>query len=62
MTEAYREMAERLGAVLAPVGEEWWQYKQAHPETEMYAPDGEACLRDRFQAGCGNPAAGNSGA
>ena len=41
MTEAYREMAEQLGAVLAPVGEEWWQYKQAHPETEMYAPDGE---------------------
>ena len=32
MTEAYREMAEQLGAVLAPVGEEWWQYKQAHPE------------------------------
>lgn len=29
MTEAYREMAEQLGAVLAPVGEEWWRYKQA---------------------------------
>lgn len=41
MTETYREMAEQLGAVLAPVGEEWWRYKQAHPETEMYAPDGE---------------------
>ena len=41
MTEAYREMAEQLGAVLAPVGEEWWQYKQAHPETEMYTSDGE---------------------
>ena len=26
---------------MAPVGEEWWKYKHAHPEVEMYASDGE---------------------
>lgn len=41
MTDAYRRMAVETGAVLAPVGEEWWKYKHAHPEVEMYASDGE---------------------
>ena len=41
MTAAYEEMARRLPALLAPVGEEWWKYLHAHPEIEMYAPDGE---------------------
>ena len=25
---------------LAPVGENWWSYREAHPETEMYYEDG----------------------
>ena len=41
MTPAYEEMSRRLPALLAPVGEEWWKYQHAHPEAEMYAPDGE---------------------
>ena len=46
MTAAYETMAERLPALLAPVGVEWWKYLHAHPEVEMYAPDGEhASLR-----------------
>ena len=40
MTAAYEEMARRLSALLAPVGTEWWKYQHAHPEAEMYAPDG----------------------
>lgn len=28
MTKAHREIAEEIDALLAPVGEEWWQYKR----------------------------------
>ena len=41
MTDAYRRMAEETGAVLAPVGEEWWKYIHAHPDVQMYALDGQ---------------------
>lgn len=41
MAAAYQKMAESLPALLAPVGTEWWEYQHAHPETEMYAPDGQ---------------------
>ena len=34
------KIAEEIDALLAPVGEEWWQYKKNHPEIEMYAEDG----------------------
>ncbi len=40
MTEAYRRMAEEHKAVLAPVGERWWEYIHAHPDVEMYDSDG----------------------
>lgn len=40
MTKAHQEIAEEIDALLAPVGEEWWQYKKNHPEIEMYAEDG----------------------
>ena len=40
MTAAYEEMARRLPALLAPVGVQWWKYQEAHPDVEMYAPDG----------------------
>lgn len=40
MTAAYEKMAQDLPALLAPVGTQWWKYRNAHPEVEMYAPDG----------------------
>ncbi|MBQ9307812.1 MAG: SGNH/GDSL hydrolase family protein [Clostridia bacterium] len=40
MNAVNRRVAEGIGALLAPVGENWWTYAQSHPETEMYAPDG----------------------
>lgn len=40
MARAYRRMAEEQKAVLAPVGEKWWEYIHANPDVEMYDPDG----------------------
>ena len=39
MTKAFRQIAEEVGAMLAPVGELWWQYRKEHPKVEMYADD-----------------------
>ena len=36
----YRELSDKLGAVLAPVGESWWAYMRSYPNVEMYADDG----------------------
>ncbi len=40
MTLASREIAKEIGALLAPVGENWWTYGRSHPEIELYAEDG----------------------
>lgn len=40
MNIVHREAAEKNGALLAPVGEFWWDFMQSHPEIEMYASDG----------------------
>ncbi|MBO7404217.1 MAG: hypothetical protein J6V24_04585, partial [Clostridia bacterium] len=40
MNAAYREIAQEIGALLAPVGERWHAYRAAHPDVEMYADDG----------------------
>lgn len=40
MTAAHRKIAEETGALLAHVGDQWWEYMQSHPELEMYAEDG----------------------
>ena len=40
MTDAHRNIAEETGSLLAPVGQEWWIYKENHPELDMYAEDG----------------------
>ncbi len=40
MNSVNRELVHSLGTLYAPVGEKWWGYKKAHPETEMYAEDG----------------------
>ena len=41
MTEAHIKIAEETGALLAPVGREWWGYKDSWPDLEMYAEDGQ---------------------
>lgn len=41
MTEAHTKIAEETGALLAPVGREWWGYKDSWPDLEMYAEDGQ---------------------
>lgn len=40
MNRVHRRVAEKIGALVAPVGEEWWFYKESWPEHEMYAEDG----------------------
>ena len=29
-----------IGALVAPIGENWWEYKKSHPTLELYAEDG----------------------
>lgn len=41
MSQAYQALAQRIGAILCPVGELWWQLRSAHPEAELYFSDGE---------------------
>lgn len=52
MTAANKQIAEEIGALLAPVGENWWAYREAHPETEMYYEDGAPCISGRFCLCC----------
>ena len=32
--------AEKIGALVAPVGEKWWEYKNSRPDLELYWSDG----------------------
>ena len=41
MSDAYRKLQQETGCALAPVGERWWAFHHAHPETELYAQDGQ---------------------
>ena len=40
MTEIHRKAAESIGALLAPVGEHWWDYMRSWPQLAMYYEDG----------------------
>ena len=40
MTSAYRAAAEEAGALLAPVGEEWWNYLKSNPDAGLFHTDG----------------------
>ena len=40
MNEAHRHAAEKTGALLAPVGEYWWSYRESRQGPELYADDG----------------------
>lgn len=54
MTKAFRQISEEIGAISAPVGELWWQYRREHPEVEMYAGDGAHASKEgsEFAAEC----------
>ena len=53
MNREHRAVAEEIGALLAPVGEHWWAYKESHPELELYWEDGAHASPDgsAFAAG-----------
>lgn len=40
VTEAYRRVADKIGAELSPVGECFYEVYERHPEIELYDPDG----------------------
>lgn len=40
MNMVHRHIAEEIGALIAPVGENWWTYKESWPTLEMYDADG----------------------
>lgn len=40
INEAHHRAAEEIGALLAPVGEAWWDCRKRRPELELYADDG----------------------
>jgi len=37
----HNQVAAEIDALLAPVGENWWRYKDSWPNIKMYAADGE---------------------
>lgn len=41
MTVAHEQIAEEIGALIAPVGKYWWSYMRSWPEIEMYYKDGQ---------------------
>ena len=45
MNDINRQAAAKIGALLAPVGENWWSYHRSWPELEMYAEDGQHASR-----------------
>ena len=53
MNRVHREIAEEIGALLAPVGERWWAYRESHPALELYWEDGAHASPDgsEFAAG-----------
>ena len=41
MTAAHSRIAQETGALLAHVGDGWWDYMRSRPDLEMFACDGE---------------------
>ncbi|MBQ9061952.1 MAG: SGNH/GDSL hydrolase family protein [Eubacterium sp.] len=41
MNEVHHRIADEIDALLAPVGEKWWDYQESHPQLDMFDPDGE---------------------
>ena len=40
MSESYRELGDKIGAQVCPVGEVWWKIRENYPD-ELYFEDGE---------------------
>ena len=40
MNRAHEKIAGEIGAVLAPVGQNWWSEMRSRPDEEMYYEDG----------------------
>ena len=40
MNAVHQRVADEIGALLAPVGENWWGYMRNWPQLDMYAGDG----------------------
>ena len=40
MNRINREVASENDALLAPIGESWWNYMKDHPDLELYQDDG----------------------
>ena len=45
MNKVNRDIADKNGAILAPVGEHWWSYIDARPDLELYDEDGAHASR-----------------
>ena len=45
MNEVYRHVAEEIGALVAPAGENWWSCQRSRPDLEMYDEDGAHASR-----------------
>ena len=45
MTRVHKEVAKSIDALIAPVGEYWWDYKRSWPDLEMYHEDGAHASR-----------------
>lgn len=39
MSDAYINLAKKLGVLVAPAGLVWWEFKDIHPEVELYFKD-----------------------
>ena len=52
MNKINRDIANENGAILAPVGERWWSYKDVRPDIELYDEDGAhaSCSGTEFAA------------
>lgn len=46
MNSVNRRLTLSENALMAPVGFVWWGYQKSHPDTEMYASDGEHASKD----------------
>lgn len=45
MNKVNRDIADKNGAILAPVGEHWWSYIDSRPDLEFYDEDGAHASR-----------------
>ena len=41
INDIHEQVADKIGALLAPVGQNWWRYKDSWPDIHIYAEDGE---------------------